>query len=207
MEEYESTKDDTDGANVTDIITFSTTVTPTATSPDVEKDIVGSSHGGEGGQPFNDQTDLKLPVMTSCLGVDVLWYPDYLFNARFIYRERNSSISTVYHEKSDTSSGPLTHESFMMQDGEKINRVTWYAGTHRWSVDHALIRFVIGIQFHTTAGRTSRLYGSSDGDEHTESYDGFILGHAAGRSGPVIHQLQLTWINPNQQAKMTLSAN
>ena len=171
---------------------------------DVAMMRVGSPHGGEGGEPFNDQTDLSLPAMTPCLGVDVLWYADYLFNVRFIYRERNSSISTVYHKASDSSSGPLTRESFMMQDGEKISKVTWYAGTHLWSVDDDLIRFVTGIQFQSTAGRTSRLYGSSKGDKHSESFDGFILGHAAGRSELLLHQLQLTWINPNQSAATTV---
>ena len=160
--------------------------------------IVGTAHGGAGGAPFDDQIDLKLEIMTPCVGVELFWYPDYLFAARFIYPGGDPTASKVYHGGPVERDPPLNHETFMMQDGERINKVTWYAGKHLWSVGSELVLYVRGIQFYTNAGRKSKLYGSSDGDAYTESYDGFILGHAAGKSGTLIDQLQLTWINQGE---------
>ncbi len=53
----------------------------------------------------------------------------------------------------------LHNEKFMMNSSERINKITWYKGTNIWRYgDGDLIEVVLGIQFHTTAGRISALY-------------------------------------------------
>ena len=155
---------------------------------------IGFPHGGDGGVAFNDQTDLKLSMMTPCIGVELYWCSDDLVAARFIYPTAVSSASKVYHGIPYTHNPALTHETFLMQGRERINKVTWYVGEHRLVVGNKRAQYVRGIQFYTTAGRISKLYGASEGDAYTESFDGFILGPVAGKSGAVIDQLQFTWI-------------
>jgi hypothetical protein len=78
---------------------------------------------------------------------------------------------------------------------ERIDKITWYVGTRSLRRGGNLTRFVSGIQFHTTAGRISQLYGSNKGDMYTESYEGFTLGYAKGRSGLLVDMLQFVWYN------------
>lgn len=85
-----------------------------------------------------------------------------------------------------------------MRTGEEINKVTFYTGTRGWSYKNKLIRFVLGIQFETTNGRISPLYGSNDGDEHSESFVGYTFGYAKGSSGTLIDQLQIVWIKEGE---------
>ena len=156
----------------------------------------GKPHGSPtGGLPFDDAIDLKLPLMTPCIGVDVFWYPDYLFALRFIYRGENSSSSKGYHGDPTSRDPPLSNKTFMMNVGERINKVTWYVGTHLWQYAGNLFPFVLGIQFFTSRGRTSQLFGSIEGEKYSESYEGFTLGYAKGRSVTLIDQLQIVWIN------------
>ena len=86
----------------------------------------------------------------------------------------------------------------MLRDGEKINKVTFYTGTRTRSYKNKLIRFVLGIQFETTTGRVSPLYGSNDGDEQSEAFVGYTFGYAKGTSGTLIDQLQIVWIKEGE---------
>jgi hypothetical protein len=153
-------------------------------------------HGNpDSGVPFDNAVDLKLSPMTPCIGVELFWYPDYLFAVRFIYGAESSSIQNVYHGQPMKTDPTLLNEKFMMENGERINKVTWYVGKHIWQVGGELIPFVLGIQFYTTSGRKSQLYGSTKGEVQTESNDGFTFGYARGRSVTLIDQLQIVWIN------------
>ena len=154
----------------------------------------GSPHGGDGGGAFNDQIDLNLSATTPCIGVELFWYPDYLIAARFIYTTKNSSVSSVYYGDPSARDLPFMNETYMMHSGERINKVTWYAGEHLWRVRGKAVRYVRGIQFYTSAGTESQLYGTSQGHAYTESFDGFSLGPIAGNAGTLIDQLQFTWI-------------
>jgi hypothetical protein len=163
--------------------------------------IYGSSHGGSGGGSFDDAVDLKLSPTTSCIGVEFFWESARLVAIRFIYEENNSSAQQFYHGsdgKSNRYYSALTNETFMMNAEERINKVTWYAGADIWYSNNRKVRYVLGIQLHTTAGRTSRLYGSSKGEMYTESYEGFTLGYAKGRSGLLVDMLQFVWYNQGE---------
>jgi hypothetical protein len=101
----------------------------------------------------------------------------------------------VHHGQPMHRNPPLSNEKFRMNNGERINKVTWYVGKHLWQVGNELIPFVLGIQFHTTSGRKSQLYGSSQGEEYTESHRGFTRGYARGISATVLDELQIVWKN------------
>jgi hypothetical protein len=136
--------------------------------------------------------------MTSCIGVELFWSSYLLLAVRFIYTEDHLSVPKVYHgvngEPSKFSS-TLLNEIFLMSAVERIDKITWYVGTRSLRLSGNIPRFVSGIQFHTTAGRTSQLYGSNKGDMYTESYEGFTLGYAKGRSGLLVDMLQFVWYN------------
>ncbi|CAF1249330.1 unnamed protein product [Adineta steineri] len=163
----------------------------------VEKGIIqlGFLHGGVLTTPFDDSQDLNLSMMTPCLGVEVFWYPDYLFAIRFIYGDENSFIPKIYHGDPSERTPPLLSEKYLMENGERINKITWYAGTRNWQSDDKFIRFITGIQFFTTAGRVSPLYGSNKDDAHTESFDYYTLAFAKGGSIMLIDELQFAWKN------------
>ncbi|CAF4001328.1 unnamed protein product [Adineta steineri] len=167
----------------------------------VEKGIIqlGFIHGGVHTTPFDDSQDLNLPMMTPCLGVEVFWYPDYLFAIRFIYGDENPSIPKIYHGDPSERTPRLLSEKYLMENGERINKITWYAGTRNWQSDGKFIRFITGIQFFTTAGRVSPLYGTNKDDAHTESFDYYTLAFAKGGSIMLIDELQFAWKNQGKR--------
>ncbi len=137
--------------------------------------------------------------MASCIGVELFWNSELLFAIRFIYQQENSSIPEIYrggHGKPSEviDKYSLRNEKFIMNGSERINKITWYKGTNIWRYgDGDLIEAVLGIQFHTTGGRISGLYGISKGAMYDESYEGYILGYATGRSGILVGMLQFVW--------------
>ncbi|UJR38776.1 hypothetical protein I4U23_031441 [Adineta vaga] len=58
-----------------------------------------------------------------------------------------------------------------------------------WHLDH------LSIQFFITSGRSNRVYGSEKGEMLTESYEGFTIDYAKGRSGVLLDQLQIVCNN------------
>ena len=158
----------------------------------------GLLHGGATSKPFDDSVDLDLSPTQACIGVELFWYDEYLFALRFIYKGQDRSASPIFHGDSSERDPPLKTGKFMLSAGEKINKVTWYAGTHDWKYNNKLIRFVLGIQFETTNGRISPLYGSNGGDEHSESFKGYTFGYAKGTSVTLIDQLQIVWIKESE---------
>jgi hypothetical protein len=156
----------------------------------------GVPHGGPGGVPFDDANDLKLLATAYCIGAELFWQPDYLAAIRFIYQQDQIVVSKVHGGYGDPYKlvSSLLNETFIMDDGERINKVTRYQGTSNFVYpDGSRIEHVLGIQFHTTAGRTSRLYGSNIGERYNESHTGYTLGFAKGRSGFLIDMLQFAW--------------
>jgi hypothetical protein len=158
--------------------------------------IQGSPHGGRGGgRSFNDATSLGLSSTAYCTGAKLFWELDNLIAIQFIYHQDDDIASEIYggHGNPYMFNLSLFNETFMMHNGERINKVTCYVGTHKWLYLKTLIRYVLGIEFHTTAGRSSRLYGSNKGEAYTESYEGYTLGYAKGDSGFLVDMLQFVW--------------
>jgi hypothetical protein len=139
--------------------------------------------------------------MKPCIGVEVFW-KSHLFALRFIYEQNEHSISKIYHghyKNEGIPNPPLFNETFLLSNEERINKVTLYAGTgtgpYLWKAGGKLVHYILGIQFHTTTGRTSAFYGSKKGEKFTESYDGFTLGYVKGKSGLLVDMLQFIWYN------------
>lgn len=162
----------------------------------------GSSYGNfKGGGSFNDANDLKLPVLTYCVGIEVFWRP-FLAAIRFIYDWDDICYQKIYHGNGDDPierDPSVSSEKFFLSKDERINKVTLYVGTgetedlYVFTFGGKTIRYVMGIQFHTTSGRTTRLYGVKGDEEFTDSYEGFTLGYVKGRSGLVIDSFQFVW--------------
>jgi hypothetical protein len=150
--------------------------------------------------------------MKPCIGVEVFWR-SHLFAIRFIYEPDNSSIPKIYHGHHGNLNNvnpPLSNETFLLSNEERINKVTLYAGTgggtgnRVWVTGNPTIRYIMGIQFHTTTGRTSPLYGTEGEEKFTESYEGFTLGYAKGRSGLLIDMLQFVWYNQGESIEVLI---
>jgi len=161
----------------------------------------GSIYGNlSGGSPFNDSTDLKLPAMTCCIGVEVFWH-QFLSCVRFIYDRNDELYPKIYHGNADDKPDHtecFLSDRFMLSNEEKFNGVTLYIGQGAHVGGYLTfagqsITIVTGIQFHTTEGRTTRLYGAKDEGEYTESFEGYVLGYVRGRCGLAIDEFQFIW--------------
>jgi hypothetical protein len=156
----------------------------------------GIPHDGSSGGPFDDAVELQLKPTTYCTGVKFFYQPDYLFAGEFIYRKNDSITLRIRggHRDPTRYESSILSETFMMEHEERINKVTWYAGTHFWvGANSTPIPYVLGIQFYTTTGRTSGLYGSNKGEPYTEMYEGFTLGYPKDKCGFLVDMLQFVW--------------
>lgn len=145
----------------------------------------GFIHGKLGnGRLFNDSRDLGLSALTPCVGVELTWFPSHLESIRFIYTADDAYDRSVYHG-GDTGAA---REKFILENGEKIIKMKTYTGREQALNDEKSV-FIVGIQFTTTKGRVSRLFGSSKGRDQSELFDTFALGYAVGTSGKVLNQL------------------
>lgn len=158
----------------------------------------GVAHGGDGGDPFDDATDLNLSPATPCIGVHLFWNPQYLVALRFIYQQYNPYAPIIYHGDLNKDKSSLLDETFMMEDEERINKIILSVGKNQWYEKSHIIHHVLGIKFYTTAGRVSRHYGSENRNRFTESFEGYILGYAKGKSGSLIDMLQFVWYNNSE---------
>lgn len=116
-----------------------------------------------------------------------------------MYRNFKPSVGTIYHGYygyPQDAKPSLSNDTFLLSDNEQINKVTLYVGSINgdliglWNKSY---RCVVGIQFYTTIGRTSLLYGRKDGEKFGESYEDFVFGYATGTSGGFIDMLQFVW--------------
>jgi hypothetical protein len=142
-------------------------------------------------QSFDDAEDLKLSYTDRCISVTLDWVDKNLASIQFFYS--NNRSSTVYHSPSNNEIDRLSRfsNSFTLNSDEKINKVVFYERPHRMY----MIDAIVGIQFGTTKGRKSDLFGSDDGKFVSESFAGYTFGYAKGRqhNNKGIGMLQLIW--------------
>jgi hypothetical protein len=135
-------------------------------------------------QSFDDAKDLELSYIDRCIGVELQWTRISLISIRFIYsNNRSSSFSTA---QSKNLSDVLFSSTFISTSNEEINKINLYL-THFT---------IIGIQFRTTHGRKSSVFGSNDGHFLTESFENYTFSYAKGRqqNSKGIEMLQFIWI-------------
>ena len=159
--------------------------------------IQGSPHGGpDGGRSFDDALSIGLSRTAYYMGARLFCESGYLVAIQFIYQQDRPVFSEIYGGHGDPSRyfPSLLNETFLTNNEERINKVTWYIGTSKWlGKNNVSIQYVLGIQFHTTAERRNHLYGSDKGKAYTESYAGHTVGYAKGKSGFLVDMLQFIW--------------
>ena len=138
---------------------------------------------------------MKLSYTDRCISVKLDWVDKYLVSIQFFYS--NNRSSTVYHSPSSNEIDGLSRfsNSFTLTSNEEINKVVFYERPLRMYMKGA----IVGIQFRTTEGRKSDLFGSGDGKFVSESFAGYTLGYAKGQqhNSRGIEMLQLVWYKPS----------
>jgi hypothetical protein len=78
----------------------------------------------------------------------------------------------------------------MLTSNEEINKINLYQNSHESNFS------IVGIQFRTTNGRKSDVFGSNDGHFLTESFEDYTFGYAKGKEqyDKGIEMLQFIWI-------------
>jgi hypothetical protein len=144
-------------------------------------------YGGNGGTTFNDYIDIPLKFVNRCTSIKLYWYTAGLSMIQFVYSTNLSSSNHGY-------SGGETNATFYLQSNEEINQINVFTGAFSLIPTFCNSTCVIGIQFSTTLGQTTKVYGTSDGQMNTEpSQQGYTLGYVRGRSGALIDMLQFVW--------------
>lgn len=133
-------------------------------------------------ESFNDANDLELSYTDRCIGIELQWTNTSLVSIRFLYsNDRSSNIST---NKSNDKS--IVSSTFMLTSNEEINKINLYE----------MYSSIVGIQFGTTNGRKSDVFGSNDGHFLTESFEYYTFSYAKGiqQIDRGIEMLQFVWI-------------
>jgi hypothetical protein len=172
----------------------------------------GFWHGVKGkfmrGQSFDDANDLKLSYADRCIGVKLDWVNKYLVSIQFFYS--NNRSSAVYHAQSNYQIDrlPRFSNNFTLDPNEEINKVVFYERPYRIYTNGSLSDFqmkdvIVGIQFRTTKGRKSDLFGSDDGKFTSESFAGYTFRCAKGRQygSKGIEMLQLVWFKSTTRSE------
>lgn len=159
----------------------------------------GSRIGGSGGGPFDDSHDLQLRSNARLKSIE-FYSRSQLVAIRFVYENENSSVSSECHGSDrypNHDYTPIRNQTFSLLDDEQITKVFLYSGkgngTHQFKVINTPIVHIMGIQFLTNKDRLTDLFGTDDGTKSNESYEGFSIGYATGRSGDIIDMLQFVW--------------
>ncbi len=141
-------------------------------------------------ESFNDATDLELFYTDRCIGVELRWTNISLISIRFFYsNNRSSRISAAQSKDTSLVSSQFT-STFILTSNEEINKINLYENSREMNFS------IVGIQFRTTKGRKSDVFGSNDGHFLTESFEYYIFGYAKGKqqNDKGIEMLQFVWI-------------
>ncbi|CAF1103535.1 unnamed protein product [Rotaria sordida] len=145
-------------------------------------------------ETFNDAKDRELSYSDRCIGVELKWSSNALFSIQFLYsNDRPSSLHTT--TTTTTQSKELSILSsqfssiFMLNSNEEINKINLYQNLHQTNFN------IVGIQFYTTNGRKTNVFGSNDGHFITESFEYYTFGYARGRQKKEkgVEMLQFIW--------------
>jgi hypothetical protein len=85
---------------------------------------------------------------------------------------------------------------FELNPNEEINNITVHVGDRQIPnefMNGGKTLLVVGIQFHTTSGRTSRVYGGSGEAKIEPDLPGYVLGYVKGMCAGYIDSLQFVW--------------
>ena len=127
---------------------------------------------------FDDARDLLLSYTDRCIGIRFEWTNISLTSVRFLYSNNQSSHLVIPEER-------LFSNTFMLKSNERINKINLYTNNNT----------IVGIQFCTTDGRKSSVFGSTDGHFLTESFENYTFSYATGKQhNNQIVMLQFHWM-------------
>ncbi|CAF3413278.1 unnamed protein product [Rotaria sp. Silwood1] len=144
-------------------------------------------------ETFNDAKDHELFYADRCIGVELKWSSSALFSIQFLYS--NNRLSNLRTTTSTTENKELSilssrlSNNFMLNSNEEINKINLYQNLSQKNFT------IIGIQFYTTNGRKTNIFGSNDGHFITESFEHYTFGYAKGRQekDKGVEMLQFIW--------------
>ena len=147
---------------------------------------VGMPHGGTGGGGFDDSIDIPLTAFDRCTSVQLSWYEQGLGSIRFVYATNMSSSFNGYLGQ--------INDTFTLKPNEQINEINVFVGMYPFGGGTFNATVVLGLQFSTTLGIKTKVYGTSDGQMSTEPRrQGYNLGYVRGRAGAVVDMIQFIW--------------
>ena len=127
------------------------------------------------------------------------WTPDTLNYVMFIYSNRRfiKYGGQIYHYSSNTS-------EFILDSEENINGVTIYTGTRLINKFYEPngTYLVVGLRLYTDNGRTSELFGSSNGIKMNEAFSNFRIAYVQGRAFGYVDALQFIWYRQISQSNL-----
>jgi len=147
----------------------------------------------------------SLTLNDKLIGVNASWAYDTLASIMFIYSNGGASR----HGTGDAIRYPIGWSMFNLTAGESFIGVTMYINLRNiinpYRANGTII--IVGLQFSTSKGRQSQLFGSSNGTEYTEVFTDYALAYVQGRSYAFIDALQFIWTREYEESKTSMIAN
>jgi hypothetical protein len=134
-------------------------------------------------ESLNDGKDLELTYADRCIGIELRWTSNSLISIRFLYSNNRSSSVSIAQSNNVSSISSEFLSSFMLTSNEEINKINFYQNPSETNFN------IVGIQFRTTKGRKSDVFGSNDGHFLTESFEFYTFGYVK-----LAEMLQFVWI-------------
>ncbi|CAF4599445.1 unnamed protein product [Rotaria sp. Silwood1] len=143
-----------------------------------------------GGIEFNDGQDCQLTFNDKIVNITAGWTTDTLDYVSFRYSNKRS----MQHGRQTYRYSPYMSE-FVLNPEESINGVTIYTGTRL--IDNPFAPngtyLVVGIRFYTNKGRSSELFGSSNGTQMDEAFSNFTIAYVRGQALGYVDGVQFIW--------------
>ncbi|CAF0802472.1 unnamed protein product [Adineta ricciae] len=156
---------------------------------------LGKTFGGNHGGSFDDSLTDKFTFYHYLNGMQGTQHGEVLSYIRFSYsslQNENHTIVSPLHGFNDFSK---QSQIFMLTKDERIIAVHVYVNKHTEVVNDPSndLNIITGLQFFTTSGRSSPIFGEAFGERFVEEFNGAALGYATGKYGPSLNQLQFVW--------------
>ncbi|CAF2406824.1 unnamed protein product [Rotaria sp. Silwood2] len=143
-----------------------------------------------GGYEFTDAQDCQLTFNEKVVNITAAWTSDTLDYVSFLYSNKKS----MQHGRQTYRYSPYMSE-FVLNPEESVNGVTIYTGTRL--IDNPFAPngtyLVVGLRFYTNKGRSSELFGSSNGTQIDEFFPDFTIAYIRGRALGYVDGLQFIW--------------
>ncbi|CAF3429427.1 unnamed protein product [Rotaria sp. Silwood1] len=143
-----------------------------------------------GGIEFNDGQDCQLTFNDKIVNITAGWTTDTLDYVSFRYSNKRS----MQHGRQTYRYSPYMSE-FVLNPEESINGITIYTGTRL--IDNPFAPngtyLVVGIRFYTNKGRSSELFGSSNGTQMDEAFSNFTIAYVRGQALGYVDGVQFIW--------------